>query len=91
MSLLDRLRSLLHRDPWVAEDGYEYLELARLEYTNCAFTTGFVRGHPVDTLYLLVEREGQRVIRLLLRPDEAAAVIQVVSSALWNEAVKDVE
>lgn len=75
------------------EDGLTYRELIRQEYTNSSFTAGEVEGHPVDTLYLRLERDGNVDTFLLLREDEAAALIWCLSGVLWSirvEAVPDV-
>jgi len=76
------------RKSWT--DGpYRFTELICQEYTNCSFSAGIVEGHPVDTLYLQAEKEGTITTQLLLRPDEAAAIIWVMSGALWSMLVKE--
>lgn len=62
----------------------EFTETIYQEYDNCRFSTGFVTGHPVDTLYLQAEKDGQVTTQLLLRPDEIAAIAWVASGALWS-------
>lgn len=59
-------------------------ELIRQPYTNCVFSGGEVEGHPIDTYYLMFERDGQRDVFVLLRPDEVAAVNWIVSGLLWS-------
>lgn len=54
-------------------------------YRNCTFSSGFVDGHPVDTLYLRFEREGEEPTTFLLRPDEMAALAWCAAGALWSD------
>jgi hypothetical protein len=71
-------------------DGLKYTERIKQEYANCSFSAGEVAGHPVDTLYLRIEREGEHQLFLLLRPDEASAIIWCLSGAMWSEQVAEV-
>lgn len=62
------------------------LENGRQPYRNCYFAAGSVEGHPHDTLYLRLSRDGEpEQTTLLLRPDEAMAVCWVLSGALWAD------
>jgi len=70
-----------------AEDGLTFAELIRQAYQNCVFSAGLVEGHPVDTMYLKLERNGQTDTFLLLRPDEAAALAWCLTGALWSVEV----
>lgn len=63
-----------------------YREVVRQPYTDCVFSAGFVDGHPVDTVYLRIERGGEPWT-LLLRPDEAQAICWVLNGALWSDAM----
>lgn len=67
---------------------YTLLELLSQPYQNCVFSGGFVEGHPVDTLYLRLAREGEEPTTLLLRPDEMAALAWCASGALWSEEMR---
>lgn len=69
------------------EDGLTFTELIRQAYQNCVFSAGLVEGHPVDTLYLKLERNGQTDTFLLLRPDEVAALAWCLTGALWSVEV----
>jgi hypothetical protein len=71
-----------------SEGGKTYTELIRQAYSNCVFSAGTVEGHPVDTLYLKLERDGTIDTFLLLRPDEAAAVAWCLTGALWSDALR---
>lgn len=62
----------------------EFTEIICQEYDNCCFSAGIVAGHPVDTLYLQAEKDGQITTQLLLRPDEMAAIAWVASGAIWS-------
>ena len=73
---------------WEA-DGLTFAELCTQPYTNCVFSAGNVEGHPVDTLFLRWERDDGGGRMILLRPDEAAAIVHVLSGALWSELVND--
>ena len=41
---------------WTDEDGLEYRELIRQEYSNCGFYGGQVLNHLVDRLYILWQK-----------------------------------
>lgn len=81
-------QSIGANETWtVTADGGEltYTELIRQEYSNMHFSAGTVEGHPVDTLYLRIEREGDHVLFVLLRPDEAAAIAWCMSGVVWSD------
>lgn len=65
-------------------DNLTYTEMCAQPYGNCKFSAGLVDGHPVDTIYLTIEGEGREERTFLLRPDEAQAIIWVLSGALWS-------
>jgi len=65
-------------------DGLLFTEVIRQEYSNCVFSAGNVEGHPVDTMYLKLERNGKIDTFLLLRPDEMAAIGWLASGTLWS-------
>ena len=71
---------------WEGE-GIKYIETIRQEYTenNCVFSGGRIEGHPVDTLYLSMERDGEDEITVLLRPDEAAVIAWICSGIVWSD------
>ena len=71
-------------DEW-EQDGYHFRELIRQEYTvnNCVFSAGEVIGHPIDTLYFRIQKDGCPDEMLLLRPDEMAAIAWVCNGAVW--------
>ena len=66
----------------------EYEETISQPYNNCKFSAGFVHGHPVDTLYLKLERINEETVCILLRPDEMAAIAYCASGVLWSDLVK---
>ena len=70
------------------EDGLIFRELIAQPYSNCVISAGAVEGHPIDTLYLKLEREGKVDTFLLLRPDEAAALAWCLSGVLWSALVE---
>jgi len=73
------------------EDELTFRETIRQEYSNCVFSAGLVDGHPVDTLYLILERDGKRDTCLLLRPDEAAALAWCLTGVLWTDHIGKME
>lgn len=73
------------------EDGLTYTETIRQAYSNCIFSAGIVEGHPVDTLYIMLERNGKRDMLLLLRPDEAAALAWCLTGTLWTHEISKME
>ena len=77
------------QDKYWVEDGYRFREVISQEYANCKFSGGFIEGHPVDTIYLLLEKDGAVKTHLLLRPDEVAALAWVATGVLWSEHMKD--
>lgn len=64
-----------------------YTETIRQVYTenNCIFSGGFVEGHPHDTLYIKMERDGEDTILIHLRPDEMAVIGWIASGVLWSD------
>jgi hypothetical protein len=66
-----------------------FTEIIRQEYSNCVFSAGSVSGHPVDTLYLKIERNNRVDTFLLLRPDEMAAIGWLATGALWSLLMRE--
>lgn len=68
-----------------------YTEMIKQEYSgnDCKFSAGFV-DHPVDTIYLRLEKPGVEPTLLLMRPDEAAALCWCLSGVLYSLHLKDV-
>lgn len=66
-------------------------ELYKLEYAGnkAIFSTGYVENHPHDTLYLRLERNGEDVVCLLLRPDEMALIANLATGVLWSKMVDE--
>jgi hypothetical protein len=77
------------RETWVEGD-LTFTELIAQPYSNCVFAAGHVEGHAVDTIYLRWERDNDTERMIMLRPDEAVAIIQVLSGALWSALIDDV-
>lgn len=68
-----------------------YHEAVAQEYTNCKISTGFVEGHPIDTMYLRLERDTDGEtgpLMLLLRPDEMAAIAYCAAGVLWSHLME---
>jgi hypothetical protein len=81
--------SIGQENTW-SKDGYVFREAICQEYSNCKFSGGFVGGHPVDTMYIQLEKDGVVTTSLLLRPDEVAAIAWIASGLLWSGAIADV-
>ena len=64
-------------------------ELSRQEYTDCTFSAGLVSGTEPDTIYLRLARDEPTT--LFLRPDEAQAIITILSGALWVGHIADLQ
>jgi len=64
----------------------QYHETIRQEYggNNCVFSAGFVYGHPVDTLYIKMEKDGDKPTYWLFRPDEMACIAWLANGVLWS-------
>jgi len=60
-------------------------------YQNCEISAGLIEGLEPDTVYLRFDRDGtQTDLTILLRPDEALAVIYTLSGALWSQKMKEI-
>ncbi len=66
-----------------------YEELIKQEYTanNCKFSAGFLYGHPVDTMYIRMEKDGVDPTIIMLRPDEMACIAWLASGVLWSHEI----
>jgi hypothetical protein len=68
----------------MAEQTPTYEEVIRQEYENCVFSAGIARGHPVDSLYLKLERNGETDLFVIVRPDEMLALAWCATGVLWS-------
>lgn len=59
-------------------------------YTNCVFRAGLCEGAGVDTVYVELERNGERDVLLLLRPDEMAALVYCMGGTLYSTLIEQV-
>lgn len=68
-------------------------EVSRQEYAGngAVFSAGFVDGHPVDTMYIRLQRPGEDEVCIALRPDEMAIVANLATGVLWSWLVAHVE
>jgi hypothetical protein len=57
-------------------------ELISQPYKDAKFSAG-TTDDDVDTVYLQLERGGDEPTQILLRPDEAAAILYCLSGTLW--------
>ena len=69
------------------------LELLKQVYAGngTIFSAGFVEGHPVDTMYLRLQIDGEDEFCILLRPDEMAIIANLVTGVLWSWLLESVE
>ncbi len=71
------------------EDDLIFEEVIRQEYSNCIFSAGFVENHPIDTMYLKLERDSNVDTFLLLRPDEMAVIGWLANGTLYSKLIGD--
>lgn len=64
----------------------ELVEIAAWPYMGRRLSAGLVEGHSHDTVYAKFSRDSENDLVILLRTDEALALISVLSGALWSEA-----
>ena len=57
------------------------------EYADCTFSAGLVDGIEPDTFYLRLQRLDDEPMMIFMRPDEAAAVLYVLTGATWSAAM----
>lgn len=65
---------------------YTCTELISQPYLNGTISTGLLEGHPVDSVYLRLQR-GEEDLLLTLRPDEMAALAFVATGLLWSREI----
>ncbi len=60
-------------------------------YSDCNFSAGSVSGGGSDTIFFRLDRAEQRppYYNLLLRPDEAQAVIWCLAGAVWSKMMEE--
>jgi len=66
-------------------------EIVSQPYANCRFSAGVVSGIPPDTIYLCLGRDGEDPTTFFFRPDEALAILHVLSGALWSNAMSEMD
>lgn len=73
-----------------SEGGLTFTELIQQTYgnNNCKFSGGSVEGHPIDTVYLAWQKDGDEGGCLLLTPDELAAIAWVANGAVWSHLLE---
>lgn len=81
------MKQMTDYQPTVPDDmEIAYFETGRQEYTKnkCVFSAGLCFGHPVDSMYLKLERGDEEPIVILFRPDEVAAILWLLGGAMWS-------
>ena len=73
------------------ENGLEFTEIISQPYSNCKFSAGFVKGHPIDNLYLQAQKHGKVTTQIIMRPDEMAAIAWIANGVLWSYEINKVE
>ena len=66
----------------------------RVEYLNCVFSAGFRIGKSKripdeDMIFLLLDKDGKKTITIFMRPDEAQAVIKILSRTIQKYLVDE--
>ena len=62
----------------------EFHEIDKQPYADASFSAGLVYSHPVDTIYLKMERTGEKELLILLRDDEATRIAALLANAVWS-------
>lgn len=78
------INNSLKKDNTWKDGDLKFYELIVQEYSNCKISSGIVKGHPIDTVYLRMEKNGIVTTELLLRPDELAAIAWCSTGCLWS-------
>lgn len=64
---------------------------ASIKYANGEFMAGTVEGCPIDDMFLCINREWDENFFLMLREDEAAAIINVLSAVIQKRRRAEME
>ena len=90
-NLMDEARAALANGKLVVqnEQTYSLEQVTEQPYDDASFSAGLVKGHEHDTVYFTMARRGEPETTVLLRNDEALALIWVLSGALWSEQIQD--
>ena len=56
-------------------------------YQDCEISSGLIKGLEPDTIYLRFDRNNSKPTTFFLRPDEALAIVHVLSGALWSDSI----
>ncbi|MCK4302611.1 MAG: hypothetical protein KAY24_00020 [Candidatus Eisenbacteria sp.] len=75
------------------EDGRVALceKIVSQPYQDCESHAGLVENLEPDTIYLGIERDEETGAVFFLRPDEAMAIVWILSGALWSARMKEDE
>ena len=60
-------------------------------YQDCEISGGLIEGFEPDTIYLRFDRDSTKPTTIWLRPDEAQAIIHVLSGALWSKMIGEIK
>ena len=63
-------------------------ETTKQPYADFSVSAGLVEGHEVDTIYLKMDHK-EKPVTLLLREDEALAIVWCLTGAVWCCSVQD--
>ena len=72
------------------ENGFTFLEICKQEHITGDFSTGLIKGKnkpAEDTVYLRLEKEGDKPTTIFMRPDEMAAIAWVAVGLLWSHQI----
>jgi len=65
--------------------------LETFAYNNAHFTGGLVEGRDPDNVYLCIDKDFEALEQIFLRVDEAAAIISILSKAIYESHMKDIK
>ena len=65
-----------------------YFEVAKYAFTNATFSGGYVTDEPPEDVWVLIEKEGQEPIALVMTATEAMVLTDILISALIQKRIR---
>jgi hypothetical protein len=56
-------------------------------YSNAIFSAGLIENHPIEKVYIKFERFGEEPETIVMRRDEALALMYSLIGALWSDSM----
>jgi hypothetical protein len=66
-----------------------YFEVAKYAFTNATFSGGYVADEPPEDVWVLIEKEGQEPIALVMTATEAMVLTDILISALIQKRIQE--